>query len=52
MLEQPVRELRHGEHEDEVEEQLDEGHPAVAVPHPQVTGARRKRHRCPLMTVP
>ena len=29
MLQQAVRELRDGEHEDEVEEQLDEGDAAV-----------------------
>ena len=39
MLEQAVRKLRHREHEHEVEEQLDEGDAAVAVPDPQVTGA-------------
>ena len=49
VLEQAVRELGDGEHEDEVEEQLDEGDAAVAVPHPQVTGARGNRHRCPLI---
>ena len=47
MLEQPVRKLGDREHEHEVEEQLDEGDAAVAVPHPQVTGARRKRHCSP-----
>ena len=45
MLQQAVRKLRHGEHEDEIKEQLDEGDAAVRVPvsHPQVTGARRKQ---------
>ena len=44
---QPVRKLRHREHEHEVEEQFDEGDAAVPVADAEVVGVRCEHHAAP-----